>query len=440
MEFLILPHQLYSKKFLSKKYKYVLWEHPQYFTKYAFNNKKLILHRGSMKHYYDYLKEKGFKVKYIPFNKKFVPSRKDKTYILFDPIDKIIKQLPGKPIIVESPNFLLNKELYAKYRKKTKNFFFNAFYMWSKKQIDLMPAIKSKDKENRKKLPKDIDIPELPSNKRDLAYIKEASKYVEKHFGNNYGNSVVEEFVYPISRKTAKVWLRDFINKKMKNFGKYQDAIKSDDSYLFHSVLSSSLNIGLLNPWDVVKEVMKNKKKIPLNSLEGFIRQLFWREYQRYCYIYIDFKGHNYFGNRKKLNKKWYNGTVVSEGGEVSPVNDCIKKAFKNGYLNHIERLMVMANYMNLSGIHPEEMFKWFMEFPIDSYEWVMRQNVDMGSFMTGGLTMRRPYLSSSNYILKMSDYKKGKWSEKWDKLYKAFLKKHKKKLWKYRYYFRGLK
>ena len=101
---------------------------------------------------------------------------------------------------------------------------------------------------------------------------------------------------------------------------------------------------------------------------------------------------------------------------------------------------MVMGNYMNLHGLHPDEGFKWFMEFSVDSYEWVMHQNVyDMVFFVSGGATMRRPYISSSNYVLKMSNYKKGEWSEKWDKKYHEFLKKKRKKLLKFRYYFRNL-
>ena len=99
---------------------------------------------------------------------------------------------------------------------------------------------------------------------------------------------------------------------------------------------------------------------------------------------------------------------------------------------------MVIGNYMNLSGIHPSEGFKWFMEFSCDSYEWVMKQNVlDMVFFVTGGMTMKRPYISSSNYILKMSNYIKGIWSEKWNDLYHKFIKKNKKKLYKYRYYYK---
>lgn len=426
--FVILPHQLFEKEHLDKKYSYIIWEHPHYFKGFKYNKKKIILHRASMRYYYDYLKSAGFKVKYIPYYKKLTT----KVYTLFDPVDKI--KLPGKYQIIETPNFILDKEIYGKYRDKTDKFLFNNFYMWSKKEIGLMPKVKSQDKYNRKNMPKDIIIPELPSNKRDIKWIKLGIRYANSLFPKNYGHT--RDFLFPVTHSTAKKWLRDFIKNKLKKFGVYQDAIKKEEGFLFHSVLSTSINIGLLNPSDVIKEVMKNKKGIPLNSLEGFIRQLFWREYQRYCYIYYDFDKKNYFGNRGKLGKKWYTG----ETG-IEPIDDCIKKAFDTGYLHHIERLMVVGNFMNLSGIHPKEGFKWFMEFSCDSYLWVMHQNVlDMVFFVSGGVTMRRPYVSSSNYILKMSDYKRGDWADKWDKLYDRFLKKNKKKLWKFRYYFRGLK
>jgi deoxyribodipyrimidine photolyase-related protein len=425
--FIILPNQLFDKQYLDQSYNYIIYEHPHYFKTYNYNKKKLILHHASMKYYYDYLKFHKFTVKYIHYDEKF----NIKNYTIFDPIDKI--KLTGKFTTIESPNFLLNKELYEKYRKKTKNFFFNSFYMWSKKELDIIPTIKSLDKENRNKIDKDIEIPKLSSlNKNDMDYIDMSIKYVNKHFKDNCGNT--DDFIYPISHKTAKKWLLDFIKTKLNNFGNYQDAIDKDNDYLFHSLLSSSINIGLLNPTEIVEEILQYKN-IKMNNLEGYIRQLFWREYQRYCYIYYDFdKDKNFFNNKTKLTAKWYNGTVG-----IEPVDDCIIKAFNSGYLHHIERLMVMGNYMNLSGISPIEGFKWFMEFSCDSYEWVMKQNVLHMVFFNGN-TMRRPYVSSSNYILKMSNYKKGEWCHIWDEKYSEFLIKHKEKLWKFRYFFRGLK
>ncbi len=439
---LILPHQLYNinilKKHLSKEIKeIIIWEHPHYFKKYKYNKKKLILHRASMKYYYDYLKEYSYNVHYLEFNKK--PNINN--YKVFDPIDKI--KLPNHFEMLESPNFLLNKEHYDEFneQRKSKRVIFNNFYMWSKKKLDIYPKLKSMDKMNREVYKDKLKVPSIPKiGKIDNEYIKEAIKYVEKHFPNNYGNTdnMKQILCYPVTHNTAMKWVSHFIKYKFKKFGPYQDFINKDNHTMFHSVLSSSINIGLINPSDIIKMITKYKNRIPINSFEGYIRQLFWREYQRYCYGYANISfNKNYFGNKKKLTKDWYNGTLG-----IEPVDDLIKSGFDTGYIHHIGRLMVIGNFMNLSGIHPKEGFRWFMEFAIDSYEWVMHQNVyEMVFFVTGGQTMTRPYISSSNYILKMSNYnsKEIDWAKEWDNLYRHFLTKHRAKLYKFRYYFPSL-
>lgn len=432
MNFLILPNQLFNPKYLNKNHNIVIWECPHYFKDYNYNKKKLILHRSSMKCYYDTLKSLGFKVSYYEFNNKLDNNLE---YTLFNPLNKSeILNLPYHHTIIDTPNLLLTQEYLQEYRKKTKNFFFNAFYMWSKKKLGIIPNIKSQDKENRKvpKIQLNIKQPyEDISTISTQKYIKEAKEYILKYFKNNPGNT--DNFIFPITHKDADKWLDHFIKYKLKNFGPYQDYIDRNDKYLYHSLLSSLINIGLLNPIDVINKLPK--KGTPLNSYEGFIRQLFWREYQYYCYINYDFKNKNYFNNQKKLTKDWYTSSTG-----ILPIDDTIKEAFDTAYLHHIKRLMVIGNYMNLSGIHPKEGFRWFMEFSCDSYEWVMYQNVyDMVFCVSGGVTMRRPYISSSNYILKMSNYSKSEWCNKWDNQYRNFINRNKKQLWKFRYYIRNI-
>lgn len=439
MSFLILPHQLYDIKYI-KPYltknsditNILIWEHPHYFIKYNYNKKKLMLHRASMRYYHDYItKYTKCPVKYCTFD---VKPKLATSVIMFDPIDKI--KLPKHIKLLESPNFLLTKNMYSEYRNKTSHFIFYNFYMWGKKQINVIPTIKSTDKENRKPLPKNIKLPKnITSFKKDADYIAEAASYVKKHFPNNLGNT--NNFIFPISHTTTKTNLKKWIVYKFKLFGDYQDAIHQDQSHLFHSILSGLINIGLINPHEILNEIKLHKDKIPINSYEGYIRQLFWREYQRYCYLYIDWKNENYFGNVGKLNKSWYNGSLG-----IQPVDVCIKRGIDTAYLNHIERLMIIGNFMNLSGISPKEGYRWFMEFSFDSYDWVMAQNVfDMVFFTTGGKTTRRPYISSSNYVMTMSNFSKSElnWPAAWDQLYVDFLKKHKKKLYKFRYFFKGL-
>tara|TARA_B110000259_G_scaffold185917_1_gene235999 strand:- start:476 stop:1795 length:1320 start_codon:yes stop_codon:yes gene_type:complete len=434
--FLILPNQLFNIKYLkqnkikSTEYQIIIYQHPQYFTKYNFNKKKLILHFSSIQYYKDYLERNKYNVNLIKLSDKF----DIKHYEMFKSADNI-DLTPTKEY--NNPNFLLNKTHHENYQKKTKSFMFTNFYMWSKSELDILKDVKSTDKMNRERMPKDIKIPKLKElTKNDNDYIKNAIIHVDNDFNKNYGNT--DNFVYPVTHKTARLFLKDFIKNKFKSFGSYQDFIRKGESYMYHSILSSSINIGLINPIDIINEINKVKNTIPINSYEGYIRQLFWREYQLYCYNYVDFDyalKNPYFNYKNKINKSWYDGTT---GNEV--VDDTIKKGFDTGYLHHIERLMVMGNYMNLREIKPEDGFKWFIEFAIDSYEWVMYQNVyDMVFFVTTK-TMRKPYISSDNYLLKMSDYKKGKWSEEWKDLYNKLLKKNKKKLWKYRYSFPTLK
>lgn len=430
MYFLILPNQLFDIKHIDKNYKIIIWECPHFFIDYTYNKKKLMLHRASMKYYYDYLFKNGYNVKYFDFDTNL---DQNEEYILYYPINKLnILGLPKKIQIYHkpTPNLLLSLNLLKEYNEKTNKFFFNAFYMWSKKKLNIIPNIKSQDKFNRQipstplyvKQPFN-DIPKASSKQ----YIQEAIKYVNEKFKNNYGNT--ENFIFPITHNDAKKWLNHFIKYKFNKFGNYQDYIDKNNHYLYHSLLSSLLNIGLLNPIDIIKQITRYTN-IPLNSYEGFIRQLFWREYQHYCYMYALFDK-NYFNNTKRITKNWYEATTG-----IQPVDDCIKEAFDTAYLHHIKRLMVIGNYMNLCMIIPKDGFRWFMEFSCDSYEWVMYQNVyDMVFFVTGGLTMRRPYISSSNYILKMSNYNKGDWCNTWNNKYKQFIANNKNKLWKYRYY-----
>ena len=211
-------------------------------------------------------------------------------------------------------------------------------------KLNIIPNLKSQDKDNRKRLPSNISIPKIPSNTDDKKYITEAKKYVEIHFPNNYGNT--DNFIYPVKHNTAKKWLDNFISHKFNQFGDYQDFIKQNNHFMFHSVLSSSINIGLIQPIEILDKILHLEKTIKTNSFEGYIRQLFWREYQKYCYLNFNFKSKNYFGNTKKLTSIWYTGKTG-----IKPVDDAIVSGFETGYLHHILRLMVMGNFMNLYGL-----------------------------------------------------------------------------------------
>jgi deoxyribodipyrimidine photolyase-related protein len=237
----------------------------------------------------------------------------------------------------------------------------------------------------------------------------------------NYGD--IESFYSPITHKKAEEHLNQFIQERFVLFGDYEDAIVKEEHWLWHSVLTPMLNIGLLCPKQIINEVLNahSVQHFPLNSLEGFIRQILgWREFIRGIYTLDGVKQRttNHFGYSRKIPKSFWTGDTG-----IVPIDQTIKKLLKTGYSHHIERLMVMGNFMMLCEFDPDEVYQWFMEMYVDAYDWVMVPNVyGMTQYADGGLMTTKPYCSGSNYILKMSDYKKGEWCKTWNALYWRFI------------------
>jgi deoxyribodipyrimidine photolyase-related protein len=289
-------------------------------------------------------------------------------------------------------------------------------YLWLKvkKFTECLLFIKKQEK-----VPKGVEPPKnlkFKPSKHHNDIINLINKYFNKHPGN------LENIWFPVNRKGAEKQLEDFLKNKFTNFGIYEDAMLEGKNFLFHSCISALLNIGLLDPETVIKKTMKfaSDNNIPINSLEGFIRQIIgWREFIRGIYHEegkFQIK-QNYWNHEKKLTKSWYEGTTG-----IDPLDDCIKTTLNDGYIHHIPRLMVISNIMNLAGIAPKEIYKWFMEMYIDSSDWVMVPNVfGMATYADGGLMSTKPYTCGSNYILKMSNYKKGDWCDVLDGLYWKF-------------------
>ena len=337
--------------------------------------------------------------------------------------------------IFDNPQFLNTiLELDSFFKNKEKKFFQTSFYITQRKKMKILLNEDDKpvgdkwsfDTDNRKKYPKGKIAPKINFPSKDSIY-KEAEKYVNKYFDNNYGN-INEQITYPCTHSSAKEWLEQFIKFRFKEFGDYEDAVMVDETFLNHSVLSPMLNIGLITPNEVISEVLKHKNDIPINSLEGFIRQIIgWREFIRGVYQYkgVQQRNSNFFDFKRKMPKSFYDGSTG-----VFPFDNCIKKVLQNAYSNHIERLMILGNFMLLCEINPNDIYKWFMELYVDAYDWVMVPNIyGMSQFSDGGLMSSKPYISSSNYIKKMSNYKNGPWAVIWDALYWRFIDKQRQKL-----------
>ena len=439
--FIILPTQLFEiNEYLDKMDMIYIIEEPFYFTSKKFHKQKLILHRASMKYYYDKLKIKYKNINYIEFDKIKENDFKNKNIHIFDPIDKPVidkyRKLSPKIVIYDTPLFLETRAELEEYRNTNtnkKNYYHDNFYKWQRKRLNILIENREKpiggkwsfDKENRNPYDKNYKEDKIItySNK----YIEEAKSYIKKNFEDNFG--LVEYIYYPITHDDARIHLKTFIKKRLETFGKYQDGISKKVIFGSHSILSPLLNIGLITPNIVIEEVLKyyNSDNKSLISVEAFIRQLIgWRSYIRFIYEYHgeEMKMMNRLNHKRKMPKSWYN----NEGTKIRIIDDMIIKVQKYGYLHHIERLMIMGNIGLLLQINPKELYDWFMICFIDSYEWVMIPNVyGMSQYSLINISMMtRPYISSSNYIKKMSDYKKEDWYEKWDALYWNFINNNK--------------
>ena len=280
------------------------------------------------------------------------------------------------------------------------------------------------DADNRSKFPKKEVVPKVPTAPVNK-FVEEAEKYVQKNYSNNYG-SINKEHLFAINFIDTERWLEEFLQNRFEKFGIYEDAIVAKESVLHHSVLSPMLNIGLISPQQIIDQALafSNKNNIPLNSLEGFIRQIMgWREFIRIVYEREGSKQRttNYWKFTRKIPASFWNGTTG-----IAPIDITIKKALATGYCHHIERLMVLGNFMLLCEFDPDEVYKWFMEMFVDAYDWVMVPNVyGMTQFADGGLMTTKPYISGSNYLMKMSDYEKGEWQPVWDGLFWRFMHVH---------------
>jgi len=438
MVLVLLPHQLFEEVIDREPEKVYLVEHSRFFTDFSFNKKKLMLHRASMKAFEERLEQKGIESEYIEFDAGFEEFFHGKDFEIYNPVDRKVEaqleslESDGADIdFLNTPMFLRSDEWNQAFFKKN-DYFQQKYYKKQRKDLDILMDVDSPeggkwsfDQDNRKKLPEDVETPDIPrfSNK----YVEEAKKYVKENFGDNPGS--VDGFSFATTHKEARNNLENFLEQRLDNFGPYQDAIDKRITTGFHSLISSSINIGLLTPEEVVEsvETFYEGNDVKIQSVEGFIRQIIgWREYIRALYVLEgdNMRSSNFFGCENKLPESFYRGDTG-----IEPVDVSIKNSIENSYAHHIERLMVLGNIMLLLEIAPDEVYRWFMEMFIDSYDWVMVPNVYGMSQYAFSEMMTKPYISSSNYINNMSHYKSGKWEDYWDGLYWNFINNHKKKI-----------
>ena len=448
--FIVLGNQLFNPSYFEKfrnDHLFFICEDFQLCTYQKHHKHKILLFLSAMRSFADELKKKKFEVIYKSIEEKdFKESYVDKLFkeiekenvkeiSMFEVEDKFFeKQLLDnlkelKLNYLKSPMFLNSRNDFKTYLNQVKKPFMANFY--KKQRVDHNILVDSNNKpvggkwsfddENRKKLPKEIDLPEKFTFE-ETKHTKDLKEIVEKTFSHHPGKT--KSFWTCTNRKDTESYLDYFLDKKIENFGDYEDAVDQRDNILFHSALSPQINLGLLTPEEIISKI--NSKTISkINSHEGYIRQLIgWREFIRGIYQNFDEKleKRNFFNHKKVMKETWYNATTG-----LVPLDYSINNTLEYGWTHHIERLMILCNIMNLSEINPKEVYKWFMEMFIDSSDWVMSPNVyGMGLFSDGGIFATKPYICGSSYFLKMMHFKKGSWCDIMDGLYWRFIDKHK--------------
>lgn len=448
---LIFPHQLFKNSpIIDRGLSVYLIEEHLFFKQYRFHKQKLAFHRASMKFYEQFLLQRNLRVHYI----ESAEGRSDirslvndfarlgvRTLHYIDPTDDWLSRRLNSSTAshniqlkkYSNPLFLNTREdLGWFFKQDKKKFFQTKFYINERKKFNILVdqgknpkgGKWSFDADNRKKYPRNQNPPNITFPKLDR-YSEEAKKYVQDHFQGNPG-ALNDYPLYPTNFESSESWLMQFFFNRFHDFGTYEDAIVDEESILNHSVISPLLNTGLLMPADVIQKALKfsDENHIPINSTEGFIRQIIgWREFIRGVYECVGSKERttNFWRFNRTIPQSFYDGSTG-----IEPIDQTIKKVLRTGYCHHIERLMILGNFMVLCEFDPDEVYRWFMEMFIDAYDWVMVPNIyGMSQYADGGLMSTKPYISSSNYILKMSNYKKGPWQPIWDGLFWRFMHIH---------------
>ncbi|MBL6797428.1 MAG: cryptochrome/photolyase family protein [Synechococcus sp. BS307-5m-G39] len=451
---LVFPHQLFADHPATKNGRPVaLIEDPLLFGTdpqwpSRVHRQRLLLHRASMTVYAERLRGEGYTV----FHRRHHQASTTEdhlqallasgfvSYHLADPLDHLLEKrlrrfvdrTGGELQILDSPMLLTPASMVEEHFASGRKPFMAKFYEHQRRRMGLLldddggplGGQWNFDADNRKKLPKGISVPAEPFHGIG-AEVEQARRELETEDCPGIGSW--ERFGYPVRHEDAERWLQTFLDHRFRDFGAYEDAISTQHRVMWHSVLTPMLNVGLLTPQQVLDRTLERAADgdIPLNSLEGFIRQIVgWREFMAVMYRRhgVVMRNSNFWQfEDRPIPDAFYTGTTG-----LPPVDDAISHALSSGYCHHIERLMLLGNIMLLCGFHPQRVYQWFMELFVDAYDWVMVPNVfGMSQFADGGLFTTKPYLSGSNYVRKMSDYKKGAWCDVWDGLFWSFIKRH---------------
>lgn len=395
------------------------------------HKQKIVFTFSAMRHFADELQKKKFNVYYVKIDdkdnlgsfdtelikaiKKFNPDRVELTfpgeYRLLKKFLAWQKSSEIEITILEDDRFFCSIDEFKQWAKNKKQLRMENFYHIMRMKHHILMDKNNHpsggrwnfDKENRKPLQNTVTIPNRKKQKCD-PITKNVIATVSKLFANHFGE--LDTFNWAVTRKEALECLENFIEKILPNFGEYQDAMNESSPFLFHSLLSPYLNAGLLLPNEICKlaEAAYHAGNAPLNSVEGFIRQVLgWREYVRgvYWLKMPEYAELNYFDAKRHLPWFYWSGET-----NMNCLHTAIKQTSENAYSHHIQRLMVTGNFALLAGIDPKEVCEWYLIVYLDAYDWVELPNtLGMSLYGDGGFLGSKPYAASGKYIQRMSNF-----------------------------------
>jgi deoxyribodipyrimidine photolyase-related protein len=393
--------------------------------------KKLAFLFASQRHFAKELESKGHNVRYIrltdPLNtqtlnremaravKEFHPKQivvtQPSEYRLKLMTDKWIKTLNTPLDIRDDDRFFCSLNQFKGWAQGKKQLRMEYFYREMRKKHNILIDSHglpvggewNYDKENRNPPKKGLKSPKRLSHKKSVI-LKEVLEMVSSQFSDHFG--VLEPFHYAVTREQALIELHHFIEKILPLFGEYQDAMVKGEPYLYHSLLSSYINAGLLLPREICELAEKAYKngQAPLNAVEGFIRQILgWREYIRgiYWLKMPEYGELNYFSAKTPLPDFYWGGKT-----HMRCISEAVSNTKEHAYSHHIQRLMITGNFALIAGLDVKEVQEWYLAVYSDAYEWVeMPNTLGMALFGDGGIVASKPYAASGNYIHKMSNF-----------------------------------
>ncbi len=432
-------------------------------TRYVKHHKKKIaLIFSAMRHFAKELSVNGYDINYVkiddPNNSGSFKSECMRV-IQHHSLDSIVVTMPGEyrvldeihtlqqhiPVsILPDDRFYCSPDEFEQWANQYKQCRMENFYRTLRKKFNILIEDDKPsggqwnyDKQNRKP-PKNLDKINNPLAFSTDDITKQVLTVVEKKFAHHFGD--LYPFSFAINRKQALKVVNHFIKYRLKHFGDYQDAMLQDEPFMYHSAISFYLNIGLLLPKEVIKKVEKAyaNDEVPINAAEGFIRQILgWREFIRgiYWLKMPAYKDNNFFDAQRKLPDFFW-----STDTKLNCIKQCVIQTKQHAYAHHIQRLMVLGNFLLLCGVDPDEVNEWYLIVYADAFEWVELPNVTgMILFADGGFLASKPYAASGAYINKMSNYcsscdynvkeKAGDEACPFNYLYWNFLDQHKDKL-----------